>query len=166
MGAEESAGKQAAPPDMTLLTTPVEGGSGGGRYFFPLRPVLVLTGALVLATVSSMQPKLRLWFGSHPMSLSCECVNWCNGLFYRLECNTSVTESKNSFFKNLLILTLRLLEVDSVLRDLAALLPHSSLSQDICLGLVVLRGFPSFELQFFQMLVVLQISNRVYSFPL
>lgn len=30
-------GRQVAPPDVTLLTTQVEGGSGGGSYFLSLK---------------------------------------------------------------------------------------------------------------------------------
>lgn len=60
MGAEKPLGKQVAPPDVTLLTTQVEGVLGEAVIFFPLRPVLVVTGALILPSVSSMQHKLRV----------------------------------------------------------------------------------------------------------
>lgn len=127
-GCRKAHGKASCPSRRDLANhSSGRGFWGEAVIFFPLRPVLVVTGALILPSVSSMQPKLRVWFGSHPLWLSCECVSWCNGLFYRLEWNTNVAESKNSFFKYLLILTLWLLEVDSVLCDLADLLPHSFL---------------------------------------
>lgn len=159
-GCRRVRGKASCPSRRDLANHSSGSGFWGRQIFLSLK-----TGAgahrcsrFSQCVFRAAQAQVVIWVSSYVIVLwMCELV---------LECNTSVTESEKSFFKNLLILTLRLLEVDSVLCNLTALLPHSSLSQDRCLGLVVMCGFPSFELQFFQMLVVLQISYRLYSFPL